>query len=94
LFIEQAARLGLSPDQTTQAAREVNTTPDRRLLPETRTQWMQQGVNAGLSRDEADRQLLRLEVTARLLPDSVTAHGRVETSGALEGSQALTRGNG
>jgi hypothetical protein len=94
LFIEQAARLGLSPDQTTQAAREINTTPDRRLPPETRTQWLEQGVKSGMSRDEAERQVLRLEVTARLLPDSVTAHGMVKTSDAMTGSQTLTGSKG
>ncbi|MBK9124426.1 MAG: hypothetical protein IPM16_15080 [Chloroflexi bacterium] len=77
VFIDQAARLGLSPQQTERVAREINQTPDRRLTDESRSQLIQQMVNAGASRDEAEREVTRLEVTARLLPDTLTTHGLV-----------------
>jgi hypothetical protein len=75
MFIEQASRVGLSPEQTETVGREINQTPDRRLTPETRTQLIEQVVKSGASRDEAEREVTRLEVTARLLPTTMTAHG-------------------
>ena len=36
LFLDQAMRMGLSPEQTEQVAREVKSSPDRSLSPETR----------------------------------------------------------
>ncbi len=77
VFIDQAARLGLSPQQTEHVAREINQTPERRLTDESRSQLIQQIVSAGASRDGAEREVTRLEVTARLLPDTLTAHGLV-----------------
>ncbi len=77
IFIDQAARLGLTPEQTERVGRQINETPDRRLPDETRTQLIEQTIKAGASRDEAEREITRLEVTARLLPNTLTAHGLV-----------------
>jgi len=77
IFIDQAARLGLTPEQTERVGRQINETPDRRLPDETRTQLIDQTIKAGASRDEAEREITRLEVTARLLPNTLTAHGLV-----------------
>jgi hypothetical protein len=77
VFIDQAARLGLSPQQTEHVGREINGTPDRRLKDETRTQLIEQIVKGGASSNEAEREVTRLEVTARLLPNTLTAHGLV-----------------
>ncbi len=84
VFIDQAARLGLSPQQTERVAREINQTPDRRLTDESRSPLIQQMVSAGASRDEAEREVTRLEVTARLLPDTLTAHGLVNVSPQID----------
>ncbi|MBK8030489.1 MAG: hypothetical protein IPK17_13485 [Chloroflexi bacterium] len=37
LFLDQAARLGLSPEQTERVSQEVKATPERHLTPETRS---------------------------------------------------------
>lgn len=77
VFVDQAARLGLTPEQTERVGRQINETPDRRLPDDTRTQLIDQTVKGGASRDEAEREVTRLEVTARLLPNTLTAHGLV-----------------
>lgn len=77
VFIDQAARLGLSPEQTERVGRQINETPDRRLPDDTRDELIQHAVKSGASRDEAEREVTRLEVTARLLPNALTAHGLV-----------------
>jgi hypothetical protein len=77
VFIDQAARLGLSPEQTERVGRQINETPDRRLPDDTRTQLIEHVVKGGASRDAAEREVTRLEVTARLVPNTLTAHGLV-----------------
>ena len=77
MFIDQSARIGLSPEQTERVGREVKETPDRRLTDETRTQITDQMVKSGASRDEAEREVSRLEITARMLPNTMTAYGMV-----------------
>jgi len=75
MFIDGAARLGLTPEQTERVGREVKETPDRRLAPETRAELLDGAVAAGRSRDEAERDVNRLEIAARLLPNEMTAVG-------------------
>ena len=76
IYADQAARLGLSPDQTERAAREVNESPERRIGPKTRAELVEQTVKvSGVSQNEADRQVNRLEVAARLLPNEIMAYG-------------------
>ncbi len=75
MFIDGAARLGLSPDQTERVGREVKETPDRRLTEATRNELIDDAITAGRSRDEAEREVNRLEIAARLLPNEMTAYG-------------------
>jgi hypothetical protein len=75
MFVDGAARLGLTPEQAERVGREVKETPDRRLTPETRAELVEGVVVAGRSRDEAEREVNRLEIAARLLPNEITAYG-------------------
>jgi hypothetical protein len=75
MFIDGAAQLGLSPQQTEQVGREVKETPDRRLTDTTRNELIDGAITAGRSRDEAEREVNRLEIAARLLPNEITAYG-------------------
>lgn len=75
LFTDAAARLGLSPEQTERVAREVKETPERGLTQTTRAELVEGAVTAGRSRDDAERDVNRLEITARLLPNDLTAYG-------------------
>ncbi len=75
LFVDSAARLGLSPEQTERVGREVKETPDRRLTPDTRAELVESAVTSGRSRDEAEREVNRLEIAARLLPNEINAFG-------------------
>jgi hypothetical protein len=75
MFIDGAARLGLTPEQTERVGREVKETPDRRITADTRGELVEGAVAAGRSRDEAEREVNRLEIAARLLPNEITAYG-------------------
>jgi hypothetical protein len=77
LFIDSAARLGLTPEQTERVGREVKDNPDRRLAPETRAELLDGAVMAGRSREDAEREVNRLETAARLLPNEITAYGAI-----------------
>jgi len=75
MFADSAARLGLTPEQTERVGREVKETPDRRLTAETRNELVDGAVVAGRSREDAEREVNRLEIAARLLPNEITAYG-------------------
>jgi hypothetical protein len=75
MFVDGAARLGLTPEQTERVGREVTESPDRRMAPETRAELLDGAVAAGRSREEAEREVNRLEIAARLLPNEITAYG-------------------
>ncbi|MBE2183480.1 MAG: hypothetical protein IAE89_08655 [Anaerolineae bacterium] len=75
MFVDSAARLGLSPEQTERVGREVKETPERRMMADTRAELIQGAVATGRSRDEAERDVNRLEIAARLLPNEITAYG-------------------
>jgi hypothetical protein len=77
LFLDQAARLSLSPEQTERVGQEVKETPERRLTPETRAELIDDAVTAGQSRDEAEHAVNRLEIAARLLPTELTVQGEL-----------------
>jgi hypothetical protein len=82
MFIDSAARLGLTPEETERVGQEVKETPDRRLTPETRAELLDGAVAAGRSRDEAEREVNRLEIAARLLPNEMTAVGTMPVPAA------------
>jgi hypothetical protein len=75
MFVDSAARLGLSPEQTERIGREVKDSPDRRLTADTRAELIDGAVAAGRSREDAEREVNRLEIAARLLPNEITAYG-------------------
>lgn len=76
LFVDQALKLGLSPQQTEQVVREVQASPEGRMQPATRDLLDKQvqttqNVSWVKARDEVDR----LEHSARMLPPEITAYG-------------------
>ncbi len=77
LFADNAARLGLTPEQTERVGREVKETPDRRMTADTRSELVDGAIAAGRSREEAEREVNRLEIAARLLPNEITAYGSI-----------------
>ncbi|MBN8637911.1 MAG: hypothetical protein J0M07_21510 [Anaerolineae bacterium] len=87
LFLDQAARLGLSPEQTERVGQEVKETPERRLTPETRSELVDDAVTAGRSRDEAERAVNRLEIAARLLPTELTVQGELSLATPTAGPE-------
>jgi hypothetical protein len=76
LFVDQSLRLGLTPQQTEQVVREVQTSPEGKMQPQTRDLLDKQvqttqNVSWVKARDEVDR----LEHSARMLPPEITAYG-------------------
>ncbi len=76
LFVDQALKLGLSPHQTEQVVREVQSSPEGRMQPATRDLLDKQvqttqNVSWIKARDEVDR----LEHSAGMLPPEITAYG-------------------
>jgi hypothetical protein len=76
LFVDQALQMGLSPQQTEQVVREVQSSPEGKLRPETREtldKQVQSGQNVTWikARDQVDK----LEHSARMLPPEITAYG-------------------
>jgi hypothetical protein len=75
MFIEGAAGLGLTPEQTERVGREVMESADRQLSAATRSELMSGAVAAGRTREQAEREIGRLELSARLLPGTLVAIG-------------------
>jgi len=89
LFLDQAARLGLSPEQTERVGQEVKETPERRLTPETRAELIDGAITAGRSRDEAEHAVNRLVIAARLLPTELTVQGELAIAAASFAPEAM-----
>ncbi len=76
LFADQALRLGISGTQAEQVVREVKSSPDGRLTDQTRTALVEQVRSEGnLSYDTAREEVNRLEHSAQMLPNEITAFG-------------------
>ncbi|KXK54687.1 MAG: hypothetical protein UZ13_00049 [Chloroflexi bacterium OLB13] len=76
LFADQALRLGISGDQAEQVVREVKSSPEGQLADETRTALVEQVRTDGhLSYDNAREEVNRLEHSAQMLPNEITAFG-------------------
>ncbi len=76
MFLDQSMRMGLSPQQTEQVVREVKTSSDRTLTPETREALVGFATTErGLPRADAEREVTRLESAARGVPDQIVAYG-------------------
>lgn len=79
LFLNQALKLGLTPQQTEQVVRDVHSSPEGKLQPATRDVLdkqvqSSQTVSWVKARDEVDR----LEHGARMLPPEITAFGTMQ----------------
>jgi hypothetical protein len=78
LFTDQALRMGLSGEQTENVIREVKTSPDGTLQPDTREALVGQVKQEhNLSWDDARSQVDTLENRARLLPEQIVAVGQM-----------------
>ncbi|MAU11762.1 MAG: hypothetical protein CL607_18195 [Anaerolineaceae bacterium] len=78
LFVNQALRLGLSPQQTDQVVREVQSSPDGKLPMQTRELLDKQvQTTQGVSWVKARNEVDRLEHSARMLPTEISAYGAV-----------------
>jgi hypothetical protein len=78
LFADQALRLGISGHQAEQVVREVKSEHDGRLTDKTRTALVEQVHSEGnLSYDTAREEVNRLEHSAQMLPNEITAFGMV-----------------
>jgi hypothetical protein len=76
LFADQALRLGISGTQAEQVVREVKSSPDGRLSEPTRAALVEQVRSEGnLSYDTAREEVNRLEHSAGMLPNEITAFG-------------------
>jgi hypothetical protein len=78
LFVDQALRLGLTPQQTERVVREVQASPEGRLRPTTRDLLDKQTqAHRGVSWLSARGEVDQLERMARMLPPEITAFGTV-----------------
>jgi hypothetical protein len=76
LFADQALRLGISGTQAEQVVREVKSSPDGSLSEPTRAALVEQVRSDGnLSYDTAREEVNRLEHSAAMLPNEITAFG-------------------
>ncbi len=76
LFADQALRLGISGTQAEQVVREVKSSPDGSLTDPTRAALVEQARSEGnRSYDNAREEVDRLEHSAQMLPNEITAFG-------------------
>jgi hypothetical protein len=76
LFADQALRLGISGTQAEQVVREAKSSPDGRLSEPTHAALVEQVRSEGnLSYDTAREEVNRLEHSATMLPNEITAFG-------------------
>lgn len=88
LFVDQALKLGLSPQQTEQVVREVQSSPEGKIQPQTRELLdkqvqLSQNVSWLKARDQVDS----LEHSARMLPPEITAYGAMRISSEQSSAQ-------
>jgi hypothetical protein len=76
LFADQALRMGISGTQAEQVVQEVKSSPDGRLSEPTRTALVEQvRADQNVSYDTAREEVNRLEHSAQMLPNEITAFG-------------------
>jgi hypothetical protein len=76
LFADQALRMGISGNQAEQVVREVKSSPEGRLTDQTSAALVEQVRSEGnLSYDTAREEVNRLEHSAQMLPNEITAFG-------------------
>jgi len=85
LFADQALRLGISGTQAEQVVREVKSSPDGSLTDPTRAALVEQARSEGnRSYDTAREEVDRLEHSAQMLPNEITAFGMMAVPQAAE----------
>lgn len=84
LFMDAALRTGLLPSQAGQVVEEVKSSPARMLLPDTREAFVASLSTQGRSREEAEREVARLESAARRLPNEIIAFGQINVTPQVE----------
>lgn len=85
LFADQALRLGISGTQAEQVVREVKSSPDGSLTDPTRAALVEQARSEGnRSYDNAREEVDRLEHSAQMLPNEITAFGMMAVPQAAE----------
>jgi hypothetical protein len=76
LFVDQALRMGLSPQQSEQVINEVQSSPESKLQSETRESLINQiQTNQNVSWNQANNDVNQLEHRAGMLPQTITAFG-------------------
>jgi hypothetical protein len=76
VFANQALTMGLNGEQSERVVREVKESPDATIQPNTRSELVgQMHTERNLSWDDANQEVDRLEHTARLLPNEISAYG-------------------
>jgi hypothetical protein len=76
LFVDQALRMGLSPQHSEQVVNEVQSSPEGKLQPETRESLINQiQTNQNVSWNQANNDVNQLEHRAGMLPQTITAFG-------------------
>jgi hypothetical protein len=79
IFVDQALRMGLSPQQTEQVVREVQSSPEGKMQAETREMLDKQvQTNQNVSWLKARDQVDTLEHSARMLPQEILAFGAMQ----------------
>lgn len=85
LFADQALRLGISGQQAEQVVQEVKSSPEGGLTQQTRAALVEQvHVDRNVAYDTAREEVGRLEHTAQMLPNEITAFGMMAVPPAAE----------
>src|SRR5690606_1053498 len=91
IFVDQALRMGLSPQQTEQVVREVQSSPEGKMQPETReTLDKQVQSNQNVSWLKARDQVDTLEHSARMLPQEILAFGAMSVPASSTNTPSVT----
>lgn len=86
LFVDQALKLGLTPQQTEQVVREVQSSPEGKMQPATRDLLDKQvQTTQNVTWFKAQNEVDSLEHSARILPSEVTVYGAMRVP--MEASQ-------
>ncbi|MEQ8672788.1 MAG: hypothetical protein RLP44_26915 [Aggregatilineales bacterium] len=81
MFVNQALQGGLSGEQAEQVVREVKSSPDTSMSDGLRTVLTEQVMAHGnRNREDAGREVERLEHSARMLPQEITAFGAMQVA--------------
>jgi hypothetical protein len=91
VFANQALTMGLNSEQTERVVREVKESPEASLQPDTRAELVgQMHTERNLSWDDANQEVDRLEHSARLLPNEMSAYGVMSVPSASPAAPVVT----